>query len=104
MSVKDPQPKYFYNRGIVYDEKGAYKKAIADYTKAIQHTKASRGGPFIISDALNNRCLAYRALGQHDKAEADLIKLRSKFRGYKEAIYRRERDMNRNTPPIFWLG
>jgi tetratricopeptide (TPR) repeat protein len=92
-SAKSPQSGYFYNRGIVYDEKGEYEKAIADYTSAI-HLATSIFTSDIASDALYNRSLAYKALSQHDKAEADLFKLRSEFHQlikYKEVVCRRGR-------------
>jgi tetratricopeptide (TPR) repeat protein len=79
---------YFYNRGIVYDEKGDYEKAIIDYTSAIR--LGIRPWPFF-TDVLHNRYLAYKATGQHDKAEADFAKLKSLNQKYKEVPYRCER-------------
>ena len=53
-----------YNRGLAWDKKGEYDKAIADYTEAIQLDPK-------LAPAFNNRGLAWDEKGEHDKAIAD---------------------------------
>lgn len=57
----------YYGRGILYDEKGDYDRAIADYTKAIRIKPD-------YTDAYNNRGIAYDKKGDHDRAIADYNK------------------------------
>jgi tetratricopeptide (TPR) repeat protein len=80
------QYDYFYNRGIVYDEKGECEKAIADYTTAI-----GLSGRMPFTDALHNRCFAYKAMGRHDKAKSDLAKLKFSIPDCGEIVYRRSK-------------
>jgi len=54
----------YYGRGITYDKKGSYDKAISDYNRAIQIR------PDYV-DAYNNRGIAYDKKGDHDKAISD---------------------------------
>jgi tetratricopeptide (TPR) repeat protein len=71
----------FFNRGIVYDKMGEYGKAISDYTAAIRLNRHS-------SSALYNRCLVYKTIGQLDKVEADILKIKLVDKNYREAISR----------------
>jgi serine/threonine protein kinase len=58
---------YYNSRGVSYDDKGEYDKAIADYTKAI-----SIDPNYAI--AYNNRAVSYKHKGEYDKAIADFTK------------------------------
>lgn len=57
----------YYNRGIAYDNKGEYDRAIADYNKALEINPRHAG-------AYNNRGLAYYSKGEYDHAIADYNK------------------------------
>jgi tetratricopeptide (TPR) repeat protein len=79
-SIKSEQPfgcyhaESFYNRGLIYDKMEEYEKAVSDYTAAIW--LVPKGSPVAVS-ALRNRSLVYKTIGQPDKTEADLLRLRS---------------------------
>lgn len=55
----------YYNRGRAYAGKGRYQDAIADFNAAIQEKKTN--GAYFVA-----RAAAYRAIGQSDKADADI--------------------------------
>ncbi len=57
----------YYNRGVAYDEKGQYDRAIADYDMAIKLNPKH-------ASAYNNRGIVYKKLGQSDKAMSDTQK------------------------------
>jgi tetratricopeptide (TPR) repeat protein len=60
--------KSYNNRGIAYQKKRQYDKAISDYSKAIEINPR-------YADAYNNRGNAYgEGKGQHDKAWDDVKK------------------------------
>jgi regulator of sirC expression with transglutaminase-like and TPR domain len=66
----DINPQYadaYFNRGTIFETKGAYDLAIADFTQVIQ-TKPQD------ADAYLNRGLAYRAKEEIDNAIADYSK------------------------------
>jgi len=54
----------FYDRGIYYDTKGEYDKAIADYTSAIEKI-------IDFAHGYRNRGLAYWEMKQYNKALVD---------------------------------
>ena len=54
----------FNNRGIVYDHKGEYDRAIADYDRAIELVPND-------ATAYNNRGVAYGKKGDYDRAIRD---------------------------------
>ena len=63
----DPNGAVAYNnRGLVYQHKGDYEKAIADYTQAIQLNPD-------LAQAYSNRGEVLLHLRDWEKAEADLI-------------------------------
>ena len=57
----------YNNRGLVYDNKGQYDLAFADYNKAIELDPKE-------AKAYSNRGLAYNLKGQYDIAIADYSK------------------------------
>jgi tetratricopeptide (TPR) repeat protein len=86
-----PQPKdtiapndaeAYYNRGLAYQLKKEYDKAIADYTKAIEINPND-------AEAYNNRGLAYGSKKEYDKAIADYTKAIEINPKYAEAYYNR---------------
>lgn len=54
----------YYNRAIVYDEKGDYDQAVKDYTKAISLDPK-------YFNAYHNRGITYRKKGDYDRSIAD---------------------------------
>ena len=56
--------KAYYNRGIAYEKKGEYDRAIADYDTAIKLNPKN-------ATAYNNRGIAYSKKGEYDRAIAD---------------------------------
>ena len=54
----------YHNRGISFDKKGAYRKAIGDFTKVLELDRYNANAYF-------NRGSAYDSLGDFDKAIAD---------------------------------
>ena len=76
----------YYNRGVVYDNKGAVDLAIADYTKVIELDPN-------YAVAYNNRSMCWLRLQNWQEAKSDLITAKSKgmdiiaaFRGYYKNI------------------
>ena len=66
----DINPQYadaYFNRGTIFETKGAYDLAIADFTQVIQIKPQD-------ADAYLNRGLAYRAKEEIDNAIADYSK------------------------------
>ena len=64
----------YFHRGNVYfkrDIDGDYKKAIDDYTKAIEMPLPHSLKTADLKTALLNRAQVYRAIGETEKAEAD---------------------------------
>jgi tetratricopeptide (TPR) repeat protein len=66
---------YFY-RGLLYDLKDDYEKAISDYSEAIRLDPDYSQG-----QAYYKRGLAYKALGKNAESQADFDK--AKHLGYK---------------------
>lgn len=60
----------YYNRGLAHAKNGALKRAIEDYTKAIELNPD-------YADAYYSRGGAWLRLGEHEKAEADLATARN---------------------------
>ncbi len=58
---------YYYNRGLEYQRKGQYDKAISDYSKAIEINPRD-------AEACYNRGNAYQINGQYDQAISDYNK------------------------------
>jgi len=77
--------KYFdhYRRGVVYENKGEYEHAIAEYTKAIEINP--RHAP-----SYNNRAVCYYDKEEYDKAWKDVHKAQSLgyrvFPGFLDAL------------------
>jgi tetratricopeptide (TPR) repeat protein len=69
------EPGSYYNRALIYDKKGQYDQAIADYNKAIEINPGD-------AMAYHNRALIYDKKGQYDQAIADYnktIKINPRF-------------------------
>jgi tetratricopeptide (TPR) repeat protein len=61
----DPEDaKAYFDRGLVWQEKGEHDKAIADYTEYIRLRPKH-------PDTYSNRGAAWREKGEYDKANAD---------------------------------
>jgi Tfp pilus assembly protein PilF len=58
----------YYNRGVLYDQRGEIDLAIADYTRAIERDRTN-------ADAYHNRGADHLRKGQYDLAVADLTQV-----------------------------
>jgi tetratricopeptide (TPR) repeat protein len=82
LSVRPEQPALYHSRGQVYALMGQHRKAVDDFSKAIDMTvHADRAVTY-----LESRSISYDALGMHDEARADLEK--AARQGYQPAIDR----------------
>jgi len=72
----------YYNRGLVYQGKGQYDKAISDYNKAIAINPRD-------PEAYNNRGVAYKNKGKYSKAISDYNKAIKINPGFVEAYNNR---------------
>ena len=72
----------YYNRGIAYGQRDGYKRAIADYTKAIELKS-----DFV--EAYNNLGIAYGQRGDYDRAITDYTKAIELNPNYADAYYNR---------------
>ncbi|MFA6320289.1 MAG: tetratricopeptide repeat protein [Candidatus Omnitrophota bacterium] len=59
-----PSANIYYGRGIIYDKKGDYDKAISDYTMAIKIKPD-------YTDAYNNRGIVHSKMGNYEQAISD---------------------------------
>src|SRR5262245_25906474 len=62
-----PNAKAFYDRGNLYGTTSDYRRAIADYSRAIELDPAG-------ADAYCDRGLAYASTGAYERATSDLTK------------------------------
>jgi tetratricopeptide (TPR) repeat protein len=80
----------YYFRGVAYDDKGDYDRAIADFNVAIEYDPDD-------ADYYSGRGKAYKHKGDYDKAIADFeyaLKLEPDYEDAKEGLAeaRRKRD------------